>query len=212
MDWKFWKKPKEVELQLYDSFAKPTKILKQGKPADRREADEIKEHFLKVDGAYDGLLKKLFEARGGIDQLDEKAHLRDGGLLQWGEGFAFGVTKGVTEMTVLHNYHVIDSLKFSVNGDTYEFSMDDPLISGNDFGSPWKKGDYYAFRGKMNEKDYAGLVVPNSPVGTDTLINEPKKFCWRREDGYCYATVDAKIVPELIKKVLSCADASGGPK
>lgn len=205
-------KPSETELQLYDSFAKPTKILKKGKPADMREADEIKEHFLKVDGAYAGLLKKIFEARGGIDQLDEKTHLHDGGLLQWGEGFAFAANEGGIEMTVLQNYHLIDALKFSVNGDSYEFSVDDPQTSGNNFGSPWKKGDYYTFRGKMDEKDYATLVLPNSPVGTDAISKEPKNFCWRGEDGLCRATVDAKIVPELIKKVLSYADTMGGPK
>lgn len=62
MNWKFWKKPdKDAELQLYDSFAKPTRILKNGKRVSNLEdAEKVKADFLKLDSAYDGLFEKVF--------------------------------------------------------------------------------------------------------------------------------------------------------
>lgn len=184
--------PEPIELTLYESSSKPTKIKKKGMAVSGRgEGEEVKKHFLEFDGAYDGLFKSVFEEKA-IDEIDELNHDDRNGM-----GAVFAITAGATKINAAYEFFFEDIIAFSIDGKRYEFTR--PTYTSGLF----PKG-YYNFSGEqLDEKDYRELVEPNAHMRKDEPGSSAKKFCFRKDDGSSGGTIKAEVVPELMKRIIS---------
>lgn len=175
------------ELSLY---GRPTKIRKKGRAGlNGMEAKEVRDHFFMVDEAHGW----AFKALEGIEEIEELNYGK------YDEAIVFAVMHNGMKINASREFLFNDTLVFSVNNNTYEFSK--PT-----YPSEVIPQGHYRFNGRLNEKDYNELIEPDARVGEDELDgNKIKKFCWRREDGYCGGTIKDKVVPELMKRIISYA-------
>ncbi len=201
--WHLWgkrDKAEPIELALYDSFSKPTKIKKKGTPVSGRgdEGEEVKNHFLEFDGAYDGLFKSVFEEKA-IDEIDELNHDDKNGM-----GTVFAITAGATKINAAYEFFFEDIITFSIGGKRYEFTR--PTYTSGLF----PKGYYNFFGERLDEKDYLELVEPNAHMREDEPGSGTKKSCFRKDDGRSGGTIKAGAVPTLMKRIISYVGESGG--